>query len=454
MAHQGCFPLDGYTTRNLVAAVVHILQGGGDDIHVIVGIHTAGDAQTQQVESAETVLAGYGVAVGKNVANLTTADASLKVELAGERLCGELFFRHVAQHLVGIDEQGMTTHGALVGDAILVEFLGQVFYLMDTCLEHVELGVLVESHGQCIQVAAIESAIGEESFEGDAELFGTLIPFLAVGGNESAHVHQSVFLGRHGHSVYIRVHLACNLLDGLVGVALFALLDEVAVLCKAGRVHHHRHMIFVAQLAGLADVLHRYRLSAHGVVGHGEHHERHVARILLQHLLQFLERHIPLEWYFELGVFGFVDGHVDGLGLAELNVALGGVKVGIAGHHVAFFHQIGEQHVLGGTSLMGGDDILETEDALHHRLELIERCGTGIALIAEHHLRPLAVAHGTGARVGQAVDVHLFCLQHEYVVMGFFQPLFSFLTSALAERFYHFDFPSFCEWYFHSCNVV
>ena len=103
------------------------------------------------------------------------------------------------------------------------------------------------------------------------------------------------------------------------------------------------------------------------------------------------------------------------------------------------------------TALMGGDDILEAEDALYNLLELIERGSTGIALVAKHHGRPLAVAHSTCARVGEAVDVYLLSLQHEYVVVGLFQPLFSFFASALAERLNHLDFPSFCKWDFHNC---
>ena len=239
---------------------------------------------------------------------------------------------------------------------------------------------------------------------------------------------------------------SCDFLDSLAGITLFARLDEIGVLSKAGRVHHHGHMIAVAELAGLTDVLHRNGLSADGVVGHGEHHEGDATFILAKHLFELLQRDISLERNLELGVLGLVDGDVDGLGLAALDVALGGVEVSIARNDMSFLDQVGEQHILGSTSLMGGDDILEAEETLHHFLELVERRGTGIALVAQHHGRPLAVAHGTGAGVGEAVDVHLFSLQYEYVVMGFAKPLFSLCVATLTEWLDHLDLPRFCKW--------
>ena len=372
MAHQGSFPLDGDTAGDLVAAVIDVLQGCGNHVHVVVGVNAAGDAQTQQVEAAEAVLAGHRVTVGQDVADLATADACLEVELAGQGLSGELFLGNVAQHLVGVDEQGMAAHGTLIRNAILVELLGQILNLVDAGLKHVKLGVLVQTDCQSVQVTAVHTTVGDEALEGDAEQLGALVPLLAVGSDETAHVHNTVLLGRHGHGVNVGVHLAGNLLDGLVGVALLTGLDKVRVLGKAGAVHHYGHAILVAQLAGVLDVLHRHGLAANGVVGHGQYHEGNITLVLLEHLLQLLERNVALEGELELGVLGLVDGDVDGLGLAGLDVTLGGVEVGVTGNDVAFLHQIREQHVLGSTALVGGDDILEAEDALYHALELVE----------------------------------------------------------------------------------
>ena len=50
----------------------------------------------------------------------------------------------------------------------------------------------------------LKYTVGEEAFEGDAEHLGTFVPFLLVGGDEAAHVHEAVLLGAHGHAVGIK----------------------------------------------------------------------------------------------------------------------------------------------------------------------------------------------------------------------------------------------------------
>ena len=116
----------------------------------------------------------------------------------------------------------------------------------------------------------------------------------------------------------------------------------------------------MAEFAGLANVLHANRLSTDGVVGDGEHHERDVAFVLLQHLLQFLQADISLEGDFQLGVVCLGDGDIDGESLAALNVSLRGIEVSIAGHNHTGFHQIAEQHVFSCTALVSRDNKLET----------------------------------------------------------------------------------------------
>ena len=192
VAHQGSFPLDGYTARDLVATVIYVLQGSGNHVHVVVGVNATGDAQTQQVQATEAVLAGHWVTVGQDVADFATTDASLEIELAGQGLSGELFLGNVAQHLVGVDKQGVAAHGALIRNAILIELLGQVLYLVDAGLEHIKLGVLVQTDSQSVQVAAVHTTVGDEALEGDAEQLGALVPVLAVGSDKATHVHQAV----------------------------------------------------------------------------------------------------------------------------------------------------------------------------------------------------------------------------------------------------------------------
>ena len=331
VAHQLGFPGDLKTALDGVATVVDVLEGGGDDVHVVVGVDAARDAETHEVVATEAVLAGHRVAVGQYVADLTGTDAGLEVQLTGEGLSGEFLFRDVGQHLVGVDEDGVTTGGTLVRNAVLVEFGGQVMDLLDAGFNHLELKVLFQTHGQAVHIAAIHTAIGEEALEGDAEHLGTFVPVLLVGGDETAHVDQTVLLGAHGHAVSIAEHLHGNLAEGLVLVAFLAGLDEVGVLDEAGAVDVDGHAVFVAEFAGLADVLHAHGLTADGVVGDGEDHEGDIALVFLKDFLKFLEVDVALEGDLKLCVVSFFDGDVDGEGFAALDVALGGVEVGVAG---------------------------------------------------------------------------------------------------------------------------
>ena len=49
VAHERCFPCDFHTACYLIASVEHILESHGYHVHVVVGIGSAGDGQTQQI---------------------------------------------------------------------------------------------------------------------------------------------------------------------------------------------------------------------------------------------------------------------------------------------------------------------------------------------------------------------------------------------------------------------
>ena len=150
----------------------------------------------------------------------------------------------------------------------------------------------------------------------------------------------------------------------------------------------------MTQLAGEAYVLHAHRLTANGVVGDGEHHERHFSLVLSEHLFEQLKRHIPLERQFSLRIFGFGDSNINSFGMTTLYMTLGGVEMGIAGHHLPLFDQVGEEHVLCCTPLVSGDDITKTGEASDGLFQFEETAGTGVTLVAHHQSRPLTVGHG------------------------------------------------------------
>ncbi len=219
---------------------------------------------------------------------------------------------NVRKHLLGVYEDSVTTGGALVGDAVLVELGAQILYLLDARFEIVELGTLVQTYCQSVHVATRHAAVGNEALVHNAEHLAAAPQLLVAECDEAAHVDNGVLLRRHGHDVGIREHLAYDLLDRLIGVALFARLDEVCVLGEAGRVDLQTHAVAVAQLRYLADVGHRYGLSAGRVVRDGQHDCRYaLLGRLLQHLLQLGRVEVALEGNLQLRVGSLVDRTVD-----------------------------------------------------------------------------------------------------------------------------------------------
>ncbi len=77
--------------------------------------------------------------------------------------------------------------------------------------------------------------------------------------------------------------------------------------------------------------------------------------------------------------------------------------------------------VLGAPALVGGHQVAVAVVGLHRLLQVVKVSAAGIGLVAQHHARPLAVAHGAGAAVGEQVDVHVLGAQEEGVVARLLQ---------------------------------
>jgi len=116
------------------------------------------------------------------------------------------------------------------------------------------------------------------------------------------------------------------------------------------------------------------------------------------------------------------------MGLAEFDMPLGRVEMGIARKIVTLFHYRGKQHVLGSTALMYREHVLQTGDLAYRVLEVVERRRSGIAFVALHECGPLPVAHGPGSGIGEHIDEDMFALQLEKVVSGLRDPFLALRT--------------------------
>ena len=226
-----------------------------------------------------------------------------------------------------------------------------------------------------------------------AESLSTIIPVLTLGSDEATHVNDTVFLGTHGHCISIRVHLAHDFLDGLVGITLLTGLDEVSVLSKTSRVEYNGFAILVGNSTHLTEVLHRNGLTASSIVGYSNDDERYLVGMFSQSLFQFHGVNITLERNLKLSLLGLIDGAVECNSLTAFNMTLGGVEVRVAGNDVTFVYKIRKENVLSSTALMCRDDIFETSEACDGLFQEEERVSTSIALVAGHDACPLAVAH-------------------------------------------------------------
>ncbi len=119
------------------------------------------------------------------------------------------------------------------------------------------------------------------------------------------------------------------------------------------------------------------------------------------------------------------------------------VEVGVVGHDIARLQQRAEEDALGRAPLVGGDDVLEAGDAPRGGLELVERLGPGVALVAQHHARPLAGGHRPRAGVSQQVDEHVLGAQQEQVVARLAQQHLALLARRLANGFDGLDAKGF-----------
>ena len=194
VTHELSLPSDLDTTGDLMTTVVNVLEGCCDHVHVVVSVHTASDAETEKVETTETVLTSYRIAVSEDVTDLTTTYASLDVELDGECLSWELLLRDLVENAVSVYEDSVTTYRTLVRDSVLVELSCEVLNLLDTSLDSLELSVLVKTYSESSHITAVHTTVCKEALEWDTESLCTLVPILVTCSDETTHIHETVLL--------------------------------------------------------------------------------------------------------------------------------------------------------------------------------------------------------------------------------------------------------------------
>ena len=162
--------------------------------------------------------------------------------------------------------------------------------------------------------------------------------------------------------------------------------------------------------------------------------------MLVQDLLHLVQINVALEVLGGAGgVQAGVDDTVHGDGAQDLGVAVEGIEMHVAYGVLAGLGVVLGHDEVGAAALMGGLHIGHAEHLLGGGLQLVEALAAGVALVAQHHGRPLLGAHGGGAGIGEAVHVHVLGLQAEGVVLGLLQGLGAVLPGGLFDGFHNFD---------------
>ena len=166
--------------------------------------------------------------------------------------------------------------------------------------------------------------------------------------------------------------------------------------------------MLAADSAHLANVFHRDRLAAPGVVGDSQHHQRDpFAADFRDQRVQSCDIQVALEGMFEAGLAAFGNHQIHRLRPDELDIGAGGIEVRVVRNDVSLLAGDVEQNALGGPALMGGNDVLVAENVLDGVAEVIEAAAARVAFVAFHEGRPLMSRHGAGAGVRQQVNQHV-----------------------------------------------
>ena len=299
----------------------------------------------------------------------------------------------------------------------MLQGVGEVGRGADAVAQVVVAHGLLEPLRQGLEVAPGQPAVGREALGEDQQVAAGGGELVVLQRQPAADVAHRVLLGGHGHAVGAGRHVLDDADDVPVGLAGLALLDEPGVLGEPAGVEEQRLAVAVRDLGHRADVVERDRLPATGVVGDGEHDDRHVVAPLGEQGLEPVDVQVALERVDQRGVVALGDDQVDGLGAGELDVGAGGVEVGVARHDLAGAAEDAEEDLFRGTSLVGGDDVLVGEEVPHRVTEQVVGRRARVGLVAVLDGGPLVAAHGAGPGVGEQVDQHVLGVQLEEVVV-------------------------------------
>ncbi len=190
-------------------------------------------------------------------------DTSLHGPYAGMLIyCGcqglsrQFILGQVGKESSGINKYRMASYRPYNGNASLVHSVAEVYDLFYTMPYVVVVHSFSESSGECFHVSAGHPTVAGHSFIHDNQACSLSVEILIVYGKETAHIDNSVFLGRHRETVRVAEHLPCNIYNAAVGIARLTLFDKHGIFGETGSVNIQHNLILFGNSSNFAHIGH------------------------------------------------------------------------------------------------------------------------------------------------------------------------------------------------------
>ena len=155
---------------------------------------------------------------------------------------------------------------------------------------------LHQPDGDSLEIASGQTAVGREPLPHDQEVAETFRPLIVTADQKAADVGKPVLLAAHGGAIGQREHLLSDLEQRAALIPLLPFSDKVRVLGEPAGVDDEGNPVLREQSLDRTKVVHRHRLAATGVIGHGHHGKWDlVGTVLLDTASEPLDIHVALE---------------------------------------------------------------------------------------------------------------------------------------------------------------
>ena len=150
-------------------------------------------------------------------------------------------------------------------NSVIDQFVSKIFDLRNSAFQIFKFRCFVQTNRQSCHISSCHSAVSDKSFVDNGKIGSVAVHFFIVQSDKSTDVHQTVFLGTHGHPDSVRENFFTDFFDASVFLSGFSFLNEISVFRKTGSVKNQRNAVLVGEFFHRFDVFQRNGLSTGSV---------------------------------------------------------------------------------------------------------------------------------------------------------------------------------------------